>query len=123
MVKKEDIVKGTYLRQTTDQFGSPPGLIAVVDDVGTGWVGQWYFQVRYLNHPVGAQTRAASSWSVQLREDDLAHFELVGTWIPADVLLAPVQPSVKPLNTRRSSAWGRGRRRRDLQQLCLFDNW
>ena len=116
-----DLVEGTYLRQTTNQFGSPAGSIAVVHDVGTSWTGEWYFQLRYLNQPVGTQTKGISPWSVNLREKDLVHFELVGTWIPADTLQISSPPPLKPQHKRRASTCRR--RKIHLYQLCLFDDF
>lgn len=121
MLQRKDIAQGTYLRQLTTHFGGPAGLIAVVDQVGNSWTGHWCFRLRYLNRPVGIQTRAASPSYVQLREEDLVHFELVGTWIPADALMMPPQASTKPQGRRRVSAWRRGKIH--LHQLRLFDEY
>ncbi len=122
MIKQEHIAEGTYLRQTTNQFGGAAGLIAVVCHVGTSWTGQWYFQLRYLDRPVGAQTKAASHWSVNLREKDLVYFELMGTWLPAEVLQKSNPPSGKKhTNRRRFRAWKRGKVH--LHQLCLFEDF
>lgn len=122
LVKLEEIADGTYLRQTSNQFGSPAGLIAVVCHVGTSWTGEWYFQLRYLNRPVGAQTKAVSHWSVNLREKDLVHFELVGTWLPAEVLQKSSLPSGKKrMDKRRFRAWKRGKVH--LHQLRLFEDF
>lgn len=118
---RADVVEGTYLRLITDWCGSPTGLLAVVHHVGVSWTGQWSCQVRYLDRPVGTRTKAVSSGSLLLREADLLHFEVVGTWIPADLLQVPSQPSVKPVNLRRRSSWRR--RKRHLHQLCLFDDF
>lgn len=121
MLQRTDITQGTYLRQLTNHFGGPAGLIAVVDQVGNSWTGHWCFRLRYLNRPVGMQTKAASPSYVQLREEDLAYFELVGTWIPADALMVSAQSPVKPQARRRSSAWRRGKVH--LHQLRLFDEF
>lgn len=122
MLQPNDITQGTYLRQLTNRFGGAVGLIAVVDQVGNSWTGQWCFRLRYLNRPVGMQTKAASPSYVQLREEDLTHFELVGTWIPADALLVSAQSSVKPRIQRGLSGWRR-RRKIHLHQLRLFDEY
>ncbi len=121
MLSQKEIVQGTYLRQITDRFERPAGLIAVVDQVGTSWTGHWCFRLRYLNRPVGIQTRAASPSYMQLREEDLVHFELVGTWIPADVLMVPSPSTGRPQGRRRLSAWRRGKIH--LHQLRLFDEF
>lgn len=121
MLQRNDITQGTYLRQLTNQFGGPAGLIAVVDQVGSSWTGHWCFRLRYLTRPVGMQTKAASPSYVQLREEDLAHFELVGTWISADALLAPTPSPMKPQGRRRLSGWRRGKIH--LHQLRLFDEF
>lgn len=118
---REEIAEGTYLRQVTDWSGSPAGLIAVVHRVEVNWEGGWSCQLRYLDRPVGTRTKAVSSGIVLLRETDLVHFELVGTWIPADVLQASRQPLGKPRSKRRFSAWRR--RRSHLHQLQLFDDF
>jgi hypothetical protein len=121
-VKRHDIADGTYLRQTSNQFGSPEGLIAVVCHVGTSWTGEWHFQLRSLNRPVGAQTKAVSHWSVHLREEDLVHFELVGTWLPAEVLQKSSSPSGKKhTNKRGLRAWKRGKVH--LHQLRMFEDF
>ena len=122
LVKRDDIAAGTYLRQTSNQFGSPVGLIAVVCHVETSWTGDWYFQLRYLNRPVGTQTKVVSHSSVNLREKDLVHFELVGTWLPAEVLQKSGLPSGKKrMNKRRFRALKRGKVH--LHQLCLFEDF
>lgn len=121
MLQQADITPGTYLRQLTNHFGGSTGLIAVVDQVGHSWTGQWCFRLRYLNRPVGMQLKAASPSYVQLREEDLAYFELVGTWIPADALIAPTPAPMKPHGRRRLSAWRRGKVH--LHQLRLFDEF
>lgn len=118
---REEIAEGTYLRQITDWSGSPAGLIAVVHRVEVNWGGGWSCLLRYLDRPVGTRTKAVSSGIVLLRETELVHFELVGTWIPADVLQASRQPLGIPRSKRRFSAWRR--RRSHLHQLQLFDDF
>ena len=121
MLQRSDITQGTYLRQLTNHLSGQAGLIAVVDQIGNSWTGHWCFRLRYLNRPVGMQTKAASPSYVQLREEDLANFELVGTWIPADALIAPSPLPLKPQGRRRLSSWRRGKIH--LHQLRLFDEF
>ncbi len=118
---REDIAEGTYLRLITDWSGSPAGLLAVVHHVGTNWTGEWSCHVRYLDRLVGKRIKGVSPESVSLRETDLVHFELVGTWIPSEIFQISNHPSAKPVNIRSRSAWRR--RRRHLRQLCLFDEF
>ena len=93
---QDDIVEGIYLKQITERSGIPAGLIGVVHKVGTDWTGEWFFQFRYLNRPTRTRTKASSPWSLNLREEDLVHFEYLGPWLPAEVLLAASPPSFKP---------------------------
>jgi hypothetical protein len=115
---RDDIVPGVYLRQTT---GDRVGVIAVVHQVGISRSGVWFFQLRYLSRPVGMRRRAVSEWSSNLREKDLAHFELIGTWISAQALLAAGPLSRKPKKAPRVPAWMKGIGR--LNQLRLFEDF
>lgn len=114
----DDIIPGIYLRQTT---GERKGVIAVVHQVGTSWSGEWFFQLRYLSRPVGMRRSAISEWSSNLRERDLAHFELIGTWISAQALLAAGPLSCKPKKEPRVPAWMKGIGRPN--QLRLFEDF
>lgn len=118
MVARDDIALGVYLRQTT---GERLGVIAVVHHVGTSWSGEWFFQLRYLSRSTGVGKRASSEWSSNLRESDLAHFELIGAWITAQALLASGPPSLKPKKPPRVPAWMRGIRQQN--QLRLFEDF
>lgn len=119
MVTRDDIALGVYLRQTT---GERLGVIAVVHQVGTSWSGEWFFQLRYLSRSVGVSKRGSSEWSSNLREKDLAHFELIGAWITAQALLASGPPSsLKPKKPPRVPAWMRGIGRPN--QLRLFEDF
>ncbi len=91
MLLKEDIVEGVYLTQIRERYGIPAGLIGVVHQVGTDWTGEWMFQLRFLDRP--GRTRSVQ-WSLNLREKDLVDFELIGTWLTAQALLASL-PSGK----------------------------
>lgn len=117
MVARYNIDLGVYLRQTT---GDRMGVIAVVHRVGTSWSGEWFFQLRYLGRPAGMRRRAVSEWSSNLREKDLANFELIGTWISAQAWLAAGPPSLKPRKQPRVPAWMSGAGR--LNQLRLFED-
>ncbi|MDH4154732.1 MAG: hypothetical protein OEV01_13175 [Nitrospira sp.] len=118
MVSRGDIGLGVYVRQTT---GERLGVIAVVHHVGTSWSGEWFFQLRYLSRPTGVGKRASSEWSSNLREKDLAHFELIGTWLTAQALLESGPPSLKPKKPRRIPAWMRGIGQPN--QLRLFEDF
>lgn len=102
MVTREDIAIGVYLRQTT---GDRMGIIAVVHRVGISLSGEWFFQLRYLGRPVGARRRAISEWSLSLREKDLVSFDLIGTWLSAQALLAAGPSSHKPKNQLKAPVW------------------
>jgi len=120
MLSRNDIVEGIYLKQIAERYGDPPGLIAVVHQVGTQWTGEWFFQLRYLNRPAGRKKQTRSPWSLNFRENDIAHFELIGTWIPEELLQAPL-PSVKPKKEPKLSA--RMRRTGHPNQLRLFEDF
>jgi hypothetical protein len=102
VLTRQDIALGVYLRQTT---GDRIGMIAVVHRVGTSLSGEWFFQLRYLGRPVGARRRAGSEWSLSLREKDLDHFDLIGTWLSAQSLLAVGPSSHKTKKQPRIHAW------------------
>lgn len=118
MVTRADIALGVYLRQTT---GDRMGIIAVVHRIGTSLSGEWFFQLRYLGRPVGARRRAISEWSVNLREKDLAYFDLIGTWLSAQALLAAGPPSIKPKKEPKASTWMSAAGRPN--QLRLFEDF
>ncbi len=42
LLKREDIAEGIYLKlkQITERYGTPVGLLAVVHKVGTDWTGE-----------------------------------------------------------------------------------
>ncbi len=92
MVDRVAMVPGVYLRQTATEGMD---LIAVVHRVGVSLSGEWFFQVRYLNLPGGPKKRAIAEWSPNLREKDLADFDLIGSWIIAQTVLAASPPSRK----------------------------
>ncbi len=96
LLSRADIVKDTYLRLTVSRFGNPAGLIGVVHTIGTNWSGNWYFQLRWLNPPAGTRNKPVSSWSPNLREADLEHFERIETWERVQELLEESRPPSKP---------------------------
>ena len=118
MVDREEIVHGAYLRQTA---GDRAGLIAVVHRVGTSLSGEWFFQLRYLSRPAGTRKRPVSEWNVNLREADLAHFDLIGPWISAQALLALSPRSSKLKKEPTLLTWRRGTPHPD--QLRMFDDY
>ncbi len=118
MVNRENIVLGVYLRQTS---GDHMGIIAVVHRVGTSLSGEWFFQLRYLGRLVGTRRRAVSEWSLNLREKDLAHFDLIGTWLSAQALLADGLPAIKTPKEPKAQAWMSGAGRPN--QLRLFEDF
>ncbi len=121
MPGKEDIVEGIYLKQLTERSSIPAGVIGVVHIVGADWTGEWSFQLRYLNPTAGTRTSHISQWSLTLREKDLAHFELIGTWLSAQALLTVSPPSTKPKKERKVWVWMRGKVHPN--QLRLFEDF
>jgi hypothetical protein len=117
MVDREEIAHGVYLRQTA---GDRMGFIAVVHRVGISLSGEWFFQLRYLGCPAGTRKRPGSEWSLNLREKDLADFELIGPWISAQALLASSPPSSKLKKEPTLLTWRRGTPHPD--QLRMFDD-
>ncbi|MBX3330603.1 MAG: hypothetical protein KF722_09395 [Nitrospira sp.] len=131
MLGREDIVEGIYLKRVAERsfpHDAPRGLIAVVQQVGADWTGEWSFQLRYLDQP----GRTRQVWSLNLREKDLVDFELIGNWITAQALLecAPGSrnvknalniparlPSRRPVRHRARRAWLKWH----PNQLRLFD--
>ena len=77
MLRKEQIVAGRYLRTLSDSFSVPVGTIAKVDTVGKTWQGEFVFTVRWQDLNPGTQVRPISDRSLNLSEQDLAHFEAV----------------------------------------------
>jgi hypothetical protein len=120
---KVDIVEGVYLKQTTERHGIPAGLIGVVHKVGTDWIGEWMFQLHYLNPPGGMRKTPVPPWSLNLRETDLVGFELIGTWTAAQALLASAhstKPKKEPKLPRLSAVMGK---KVHLNQLRLFEDF
>ena len=118
MVDREAIAPGVYLRQVA---GEGIGLIAVVHRVGTSLSGEWFFQVRYLNRPAGPKKRLVTEWSPNLREHNLVNFDLIGTWIAAQTLLAASPPSRKTKKEPIQLTWKRGIPH--PKQLRMFDDY
>jgi hypothetical protein len=115
---RENIVLGVYLKQST---GDRTGVIAVVHRVGISLSGEWFFQLRYLGRPAGTRGRAGLEWSANLREKDLTHFDLIGTWLSAQALLAASPPARKPKKETRVQSWMRARE--CPKQLRLFEDF
>jgi hypothetical protein len=123
---KDEIVEGIYLKQVTERYGIPAGLIGVVHQV-TDRTGEWVFLLRYLDHPGATRKKPHSLGSLNLREKDLADFELIGDWITAQALLESAPRSRKltvpaRLPARRSArhqAW----RKWNMNQLRLFEEY
>lgn len=118
MVARDDIARGVYLRQTS---GDRRGLIAVVHRVGISLSGEWFFQLRYLGQLPGAKRKAVSEWSLNLRERDLTCFDLIGTWLSAQALLASGPIALTSPKKLRAPAWMRGAGRPN--QLRLFEDF
>ena len=74
MVRREDIVKGAYLRSLSDSLSIPSGTLAQVDMVGTSWQGEFVFTVCWQKVNTGTQVRPVSDRSLNLWEQDLAYF-------------------------------------------------
>jgi hypothetical protein len=77
MLRKEEIMAGVSLRTLSDCFAVPTGTVAKVDTVGVSWEGNFVFTVRWQHLNPGTQTRPISDRSLNLGEEDLAHFEAV----------------------------------------------
>jgi hypothetical protein len=129
MIKRDDIIEGVYLRQTNEQYGIPAGLIGVVHQV-TDRAGEWVFLLRYLDHPGGIR-KPHSLGSLNLREKDLADFELIGDWISAQALLesAPLSRKLASELTvparlpAKRSARHRAWMKWNINQLRLFEEF
>lgn len=118
MINRDEIVLGVYLQQIAGHW---PGLIAVVHQVGTSLSGEWFFQLRYLSRPGGTRKRPGSEWSLNLREKDLADFDLIGPWISAQAVLASSPPSSKQKKEPVLLTWRRGIPHPN--QLRMFDGY
>lgn len=129
-MKKDDVVEGVYLKQINERYGIPPGLIAVVHQVSFDRTGEWVFLLRYLDHPGGAR-KPHSLGSLNLREKDLADFELIGDWINTQALLESAPHSRKLTSEltvparlpARRSARHRAWRKWNMNQLRLFEEF
>ena len=77
MVRKEEMIKGRYLRTLSDAWSVPAGTLARVETVGRTWQGEFVFTVRWLNWRIGTKSRPVSDRSLNLWEQDLAQFEVV----------------------------------------------
>jgi hypothetical protein len=121
MVRKEEIIEGRYLRTLSDFFAVPAGTLAKVDSVGTSWQGEFVFTVRWLNVNTGTQVRPISDRSLNLWEEDLAHFEAVGREEAAAATAAPLQ-LVRPKLTLPSGGHRRHSKSKtpNISQLSLF---
>lgn len=118
MVDREAMTPGVYVRQMACKG---MGLVAVVHRVGTSLSGEWFFQVRYLNRPVGPKKRSVREWSSNLREKDLVDFDLIGSWITAQMLLAERSSSRKSKKEPIVLTWKRGIPH--PKQLRMFDEY
>lgn len=98
MVRKDEIIEGRYLRTLSDSFSVPVGTIAKVDVVGKTWQGEFVFTVRWQDLNPGTQVRPISDRSLNLSEQDLAHFETVSNEEARAALVRPLlhrQPEFK----------------------------
>jgi hypothetical protein len=64
MVRKEEMIKGRYLRTLSDAWSVPAGTLARVETVGRTWQGEFVFTVRWLNWRIGTQSRPVSDRSL-----------------------------------------------------------
>ncbi len=117
---RQDIIQGVYLRLRTPRLGKPAGLIGSVYYVGTDQAGDWYFQLRYLNAPTGARTRAGAQWSLNLHEADLEHFDQINTWGEVQKLL--LGPGAARKSRAEELTRSAGKRKAHSNQLRLFDD-
>jgi hypothetical protein len=121
MIRREDIVKGAYLRTLSDSLSIPSGTLARVETNGTTWQGEFVFTVRWSNVNTGTQVRPISDRSLNLWEADLFHFEAISRAEAGAVKAVTVQ-LVRP---KIKLAVGGHRRHRksktpNLGQLSLF---
>jgi hypothetical protein len=121
MVRKEEMIKGRYLRTLSDAWSVPAGTLARVETVGRTWQGEFVFTVRWLNGRIGTQSRPVSDRSLNLWEQDLARFEAASKEEAAAVKAAALtlehsklKPSVG--DTRRFSKI----KMTNFDQLSLF---
>ena len=121
MVRKEEIIEGCYLRTCSNSLRVPTGTLARVETVGTTWQGEFVFTVRWLNWRAETQARSVSDRSLNLWEQDLAHFEAVSREEAAAGNTAPIQLICPKLTVRVG-----GHRRQsksktaNIGQLSLF---
>jgi hypothetical protein len=78
MLNRDDITPGLYVQTVSDRLGVPAQTFARVETLGTVWTGEFVFTVRWLNIKPGSKQRPRSDWSLNLWEQDLAHFEVLG---------------------------------------------
>jgi hypothetical protein len=76
MLRKEEIIAGVCLRTLSDCLAVPTGTLAKVDTVGVSWEGDFVLPWWQHLNP-GTQIRPISDRSLNLGEEDLAHFEAV----------------------------------------------
>ena len=119
MVRKEEIIVGHYLRTCSNSFVVPAGTLAKVDSVGTTWQGEFVFTVRWLNWRTGTQFRPVTGQSLNLWEQDLAHFEAVQE-VPSRATVPP--PSRQPKLALQIGAHRKFSKRKlaNIGQLSLF---
>ena len=121
MLTRDDIAPGRYLRTVSDRLGVPTETLARVETVGNVWTGEYVFTVRWLNVNTGTQVRPISDRSLNLWEEDLAHFEAVTREVVATGKAVPLKLDHPKLRLsvgghRRSSM----RKMTNLAQLTLF---
>jgi hypothetical protein len=121
MVRREDIVKGAYLRTLSDALSIPSGRFATVETVGKTWQGEFVFAVRWLNWKTGTQARPISDRSLNLWEQDLTHFEAVQEQDISSQATVPL-PSLQPKLALQADGHRNfsKRKRADIDQLNLF---
>jgi hypothetical protein len=104
------------LRRFLTGLGVSPETLAMVDTVGRYRTGEFVFTVRWLNFKPGTQQKPRSDRSLNFREQDLAHFEVVQEGAGLETAVPPShrQPALRLVESRRL-----GRKRANPNQLSL----
>jgi hypothetical protein len=121
MLTREQIIVGGYLRALSDCFAVPAGTLGKVDTVGLSRDGQFVFTVRWQHLNPGTKVKPISHRSLNLWEEDLAHFEAVSD---ERARAMPVEPFLhrQPDFKRSTGSYRRTKngKRLNPNQLDLF---
>jgi hypothetical protein len=121
MLTREQIIVGGYLRTLSDCFAVPAGTLGKVDTVGLSREGEFVFTVRWQHLNPGTKVKPISHRSLNLWEEDLAHFEAVSE---EGARAMPVEPFLHRQPDFKLSTAGYRRMKKgkllNLDQLELF---